>query len=72
MKRLVFLDECGVNTILHRLFARAPRGERAEGVVPRNWKHNTTLVGALSGQGVQAAMTLEGALSPTKATASKR
>lgn len=62
MKRLVFLDECGVNTILHRLFARAPRGEQAVGVVPRNWKHNTCVVGALSWQGVQAAMTLEGAL----------
>jgi transposase len=60
--RLVFLDECGVNTTLHRLYARAPRGQRAQGVVPRNWKHNTTVVGALSLGGVQAAMTLEGAL----------
>ena len=31
-------------------------------MVPRNWKHNTTVVGALSLQGVQAAMTLPGAL----------
>lgn len=59
---LVFLDECGIHTRLHRLFARSPRGERAIGVVPRNWKHNTTVVGALSLHGVQAAMTLEGAL----------
>ena len=60
--RLVFLDECGVNTTLHRRYARAPRGERAVGVVPRNWKHNTTVVGALSLEGVLAVMTLEGAL----------
>lgn len=61
-RRLVFLDECGINTSLHRLYARAPRGQRAVGVVPRNWKHNTTVVGALSLSGVQAVMTLEGAL----------
>jgi transposase len=61
-KRLVFLDECGVNTTLHRRFARSPRGERAVGVVPRNWKHNTSVVGALCLAGVQAVMTLEGAL----------
>jgi transposase len=62
VRRLVFLDECGINTTMHRLFARAPRGQRAPGVVPRNWKHNTTVVGALSLSGVQAVMTLEGAL----------
>lgn len=30
-------------------------------MVPRNWGTNTTVMGALSSQGVQAAMTLEGA-----------
>ncbi len=62
VRRLVFLDECGINTVLHRRYARSPRGHRAPGVVPRNWTHNTTLVGALSVSGVQAAMTLPGAL----------
>lgn len=62
VNQLVFLDECGINTTLHRRYARAPRGERAVGVVPRNWKCNTTVVGALSLRGVQAAMTLAGAL----------
>lgn len=62
ISKLVFLDECGINTTLHRLYARSPRGERAVGVVPRNWKHNTTVVGALSLSGVQVAMTLQGAL----------
>jgi transposase len=57
----VFLDECGVNLAMHRRYARAPRGQRAAGIVPRNWKSNTTILGALSWQGVQAVMTLEGA-----------
>lgn len=59
---LVFLDECGINTTMHLRYGRAPRGQRAEGIVPRNWKSNTTVIGALGYQGVQAAMTLEGAL----------
>ena len=58
----MFLDECGINTTLHRRYARAPRGKRAEGVVPRNWKENTTVIGALCSTGVQAVMTLAGAL----------
>lgn len=43
-------------------YARAPRGERAPGVVPRNTGSNTTLVATLSLAGVGAAMTLEGAV----------
>lgn len=58
----MFLDECGINTTLHRRYGRAQRGRRAEGVVPRNWKESTTVVGALCATGVQAVMTLEGAL----------
>ncbi len=59
--RLVFLDECGVHTAMHRLYARAPKGQRAYGEVPRNRGKNTTVLGALSCQGVQAVMTLQGA-----------
>lgn len=33
---LVFLDECGSNIALTPLYARAPKGERARGSVPRN------------------------------------
>lgn len=50
-----------MNLALHRRYARSPRGKRAVGVVPRNWKSNTTILGALSAQGIQAAMTLQGA-----------
>ena len=60
-ERWVFVDECGSHLALTPLYARAPRGERASGSVPRNRGHNTTILGALSVQGLQAAMTLEGA-----------
>jgi len=60
-RQMVFLDECGVNTSMHRRYGRSPRGTRCQGVVPRNWKTSTTILGALSLQGVQAVMSLEGA-----------
>ena len=60
--RLVFIDETSANTTLTPRFARAPRGERAPGTAPRNYRHNTTLVAALTPHGIPAAMTLEGAL----------
>lgn len=49
----VWIDECGVHTSMTRLYARAPRGERAFGSVPRNRGKNTVLM---------ASMTLEGAM----------
>lgn len=45
---LVFLDETGSNIALTPLYARAPKGERARGTVPRNRGKNTTLIAALS------------------------
>ena len=60
-RQMVFLDECGINTSMHRRYGRSPKGTRCSGVVPRNWKHSTTILGALSLQGVQAVMSLEGA-----------
>jgi transposase len=60
---LVFLDESGVNITLHRSHGRAPRGERLQASVPRNWKDNTTIIGALSLDEVACwqAMSIEGA-----------
>jgi len=34
--KLVFLDECGSNIALTRLYGRSPKGKRACGAVPRN------------------------------------
>ena len=42
-RRLVFVDECGTHTSMTRRYARAPKGERAYGRVPRNRGPNTTL-----------------------------
>ncbi len=57
----MFVDECSTNIALTRLYARAPRGERAFGEAPRNWGKNVTLIASLSTEGVTAAMSVEGA-----------
>jgi transposase len=59
---LVSVDEAAATIALTRLYARAPQGERAIGRVPRNHGTSTTLITALSLDGIQAAMTLVGAL----------
>jgi transposase len=55
----VFVDECGTHTSMVRRYARAPKGERAYGGVPRNRGKNTTLVASLSLGGVGEAMAFE-------------
>lgn len=62
VNNLVFVDECGSNIALTSLYARAPRGERAYGSVPRNWGKNTTLLAGLTLEGIQAPLILEGAV----------
>jgi transposase len=61
-RRLVFVDESGFNTSMTRLYARAPKGKRAYGKVPRNRGKNTTLIAAITLEGAMGApMTVEGA-----------
>jgi transposase len=48
------VDETGANIRLTRLYARAPRGERVVGQVPRNHGTATTLVAALTPAGLVA------------------
>jgi transposase len=57
----VFIDEAGSHIAMTRDYARAPRGERALGSVPRNAGTITTMIGALDVTGVRAMMTIEGA-----------
>jgi transposase len=58
----VFIDESGFHTSMTRLRARAPRGERAYGKVPRNRGKNQTLIASITLEGVMGeAMTIEGA-----------
>jgi transposase len=59
-KELVFLDETGITTAMTRRHARAPRGARAHGSAPGGWRRLTVL-GALSGDGMIAAMSIEAA-----------
>jgi transposase len=61
-RRLVFVDESGFNTSMTRLRARAPRGKRAYGKVPRNRGKNTTLIASITLEGAMSqSMTIEGA-----------
>jgi DDE superfamily endonuclease len=61
-RRLVFVDESGFNTSMTRLYARAPKGKRAYGKVPRNRGKNTTLIAAITLEGAMSQpMTVEGA-----------
>ncbi len=56
------MDESGFNTSMTRLRARAPRGKRAYGKVPRNRGKNTTLIAAITHEGAMGeSMTVEGA-----------
>jgi transposase len=64
-KKLIFLDECGSNIALTRLYARSPKGERAYGAVPRNKRANITLLAALSLQEMGEALILEGSADTT-------
>jgi transposase len=58
---LVFLDETGTNTAMVQRYARAPRGERANGSAPRNHGPNTTLLACLTRAGMGPTLLVEGA-----------
>lgn len=59
-ERLIFLDESGSHVAMTRSHAWAPKGQRAPGIVPRNRGTVTTMLGALSIDGIEAIMTVEG------------
>jgi len=58
----VFVDEAGTHTAMTRSHARAPKGRRAYGSVPRNRGGNLTLLAALSTKQLQAEWVIEGAV----------
>ena len=60
--QVVFLDETSTHTSLSRRYARAPRGVRAYGHVPRNHGHNVTLLAALTPDGIGPSMTIAGSI----------
>jgi transposase len=63
-KRLVFVDETGVNTSMRRSHAWAPRGERAKGSAPTSWSA-TTVIAAVGLDGVKAPLVFSGATDTT-------
>lgn len=50
-----------MNLAMPRLHRRAPKGERVRAAVPQHYGQNVTTLGALSLQGTEAAMSVEGA-----------
>ena len=59
---LIVIDETSTHTALTRRRARAPRGARAIGRVPRNHGPNVTLLAALTPAGVGPALAITGAV----------
>jgi len=57
---LVFIDESGSTISMTRTHARSPRGVRTSEAVPRNRGPVTTIIGALTTNGLEATMTIEG------------
>ncbi|MEH2351030.1 MAG: IS630 family transposase [Nostoc sp.] len=60
LEDLIFIDEAGVNISMTRRFARSPQGSRAYGDCPNARGKNVTMIGAMSTQGIIAAMTFTG------------
>lgn len=58
---LVFLDESGSNKAMAPRYGYAPKGERSHGQVPRNRGRNTSILAAMSHQGMVGTMVVEGA-----------
>ena len=61
-RRLVFVDEMGINTSLAPLYAYSLRGHRAYTKVPRNRGPNTTLLSSMSLEGIGPSLAVEGSI----------
>jgi transposase len=61
-ERLKFLDEAGSNLALTRLYGRGAPGERIAEGVPQNYGENVTMLAAIGLAGLQAPMTVNGAV----------
>jgi transposase len=59
-RQYVFLDECGVTTDLLRRYGRSPRGTRLHDHTPCNHWETTTVIAALSVEGLRAPAVFDG------------
>ncbi len=57
-----FIDEAGSNLAMTRFYGRAAKGERVIETVPPNDGENITMLASLSISGIQAPMTVSGAV----------
>lgn len=64
--RFKFVDETSVNLPYTRRYGRAPGGRRVNAAVPLHNGPNVTVVAALSAQGVEAVMELDGAVNTAR------
>jgi transposase len=60
-EELVFVDESGLTTKMTRLDGRAPQGQRGREAIPQGGWKGRTILGALGGTGLPAAMTVAAA-----------
>ncbi|MDX6766161.1 MAG: IS630 family transposase [Candidatus Methylacidiphilales bacterium] len=61
-RRLVFIDETGLNTKMTRLYGRSAVGERCRDAVPHGHWHSSTFLAALRHDGFTAPLLIDGAL----------
>ncbi|HUB68273.1 MAG TPA: IS630 family transposase [Candidatus Methylacidiphilales bacterium] len=61
-RRLVFIDETGLNTKMARLYGRAPVGQRCLATVPHGHWQSSTFLAALRLDAITAPFLIEGAL----------
>lgn len=62
VERFKFIDESGTNIAMTRAFGRAVRGQRVTDAVPKNHGENITMLGSLACSGIEAVMTINGAV----------
>ena len=62
VSRFKFLDEAGSNIAMTRMYGRAARGERINEATPLNYGENITMLAAISLSGIDAPMTIAGAV----------
>jgi transposase len=60
VRKLVFLDETGLNTKMSRLYGRSPRGERCIASVPHGHWQSSTFIAALRHDRLTAPWLLDG------------
>jgi transposase len=60
--RLLFFDESGINLSMTRAYARADRGARAVGHVPKNWGDSMTIAAGIGLRGLVAPLFMHGSM----------